>query len=66
MPETKETVKALLDRLSDDCSLDDVLYHLYVIQAVERGLEDVAQGRVIPHDEVADELRQKWLIGRAE
>ncbi len=66
MLETKETVKALLDRLPDDCSLDDVLYHLYVIQAVERGLEDVAQGRVIPHNEVADELRQKWLIGRAE
>ena len=66
MTQTKETVKALLDRLPDDCSLDDVLYHLYVIQAVERGLEDVAQGRVIPHDEVADRLRRKWQAGRAE
>ncbi len=66
MLQTKETVKALLDRLPDDCSLDDVLYHLYVIQAVDRGLEDVAQGRVIPHKEVADELRRKWLIGHAE
>ena len=66
MAQTKDTVKALLDRLPDDCSLDDVLYHLYVIQAVERGLEDVAQGRVIPHDEVADTLRRKWQAGRAE
>jgi len=66
MPQTKETVMALLDRLPDDCSLDDVLYHLYVIQAVERGLEDVAQGRVIPHDVVADNLRRKWQAGRAE
>ncbi len=66
MAQTKETVKALLDRLPDDCSLDDVLYHLYVIQAVERGLDDVAQGRVIPHDVVAEPLRRKWQAGRGE
>lgn len=66
MAQTKETVMALLGRLPDDCSLDDVMYHLYVIQAVERGLEDVAQGRVIPHDVVADRLRKKWQAGRAE
>ncbi len=29
--EAKETVRALLDRLPDDCSLDEVLYHLYVL-----------------------------------
>ena len=29
----KDTVRALLDRLPDDCSLDDVQYHLYVVQA---------------------------------
>ena len=66
MTQTKETVKALLDRLPDDCSLDDVLYHLYVIQAVESGLEDVAHDRVITHDAVAQELRRKWQVGRAK
>ena len=66
MAQTKETVQALLDRLPDDCTLDDVLYHLYVIQAVESGLEDVAQRRVIPHDVVAETLRRKWQAGRAE
>ena len=65
MPQTKETVRALLDRLPDDCSLDDVLYPLYVIQAAERGLQDIADGRVLPHAEVAAELRRKWQVGRA-
>ncbi len=60
MPNAKETVKALLGRLPDDCSLDDVMYHIYVIQSVERGLEDVAQGRVTPHDEVAETLQSRW------
>lgn len=45
--EAKEAVKALLDRLPDDCSIDDVLYHLYVLRAIERGQADVAAGRTI-------------------
>lgn len=61
----KETVRALLDRLPDDCSIDDVLYHLYVVQAVGEGLADSEAGRVVPHDEVASELRRKWLLGSA-
>ena len=58
-------MKDLLDRLPDDCSLEDVLYHLYVVQKVEAGLEDAAKGRTIPHDQVAEELRRKWQVGRA-
>jgi len=64
--ETKDTVRALLERLPDDCTLDDVLYHLYVVQAVARGRADVAAGRTIPHEQVAAELRKKWLLGAAE
>ncbi len=59
----KETVRALLDRLPNDCSLDDVMYHLYVVQAVGRGLDDGEAGRVIPHEQVATDLRRKWLLG---
>jgi predicted transcriptional regulator len=61
----KDTVRALLDRLPNDCSLDDVLYHLYVVQAIDRGLADAEAGRIIPHEQVAAELRRKWLLGSA-
>jgi len=64
--QAKQTVRQLLDRLPDDCSLDDVLYHLYVVQAVERGRTDVAAGKIIPHAQVAEELRKKWLLGITE
>jgi len=63
---TKKVVRDLLDRLPDDCTLEDVLYHLYVVQAVERGDAELAAGRTIDHDEVAAELRRKWLLGAAE
>ena len=63
--EAKQTVRELLDRLPDDCTLDDVLYHLYVLQAVARGRADVQQGRTLSHEEVAQQLRKKWLAGNA-
>jgi hypothetical protein len=61
--QTKETVRALLDRLPDDCTLDDVLYHLYVLQAVEQGREDADRDGAIEHDQVVAQLRRKWLLG---
>ena len=57
----KETVRAVLDQLPDDCSLDDVLYHVSVLQAIERGRADIEAGRTISHEQVAEELRRKWL-----
>ncbi|MCH7876022.1 MAG: hypothetical protein IH965_12070 [Gemmatimonadetes bacterium] len=64
--QAKQTVKELLDRLPDDCTLEDVLYHVYVVQEIERGLADVEAGRTVPHEKVAAELRKKWLLGASE
>ena len=63
--QVKQTVREILDRLPDDCSLDDVLYHLYVVQSVGRGKHQVDAGQTASHDEVAQALRKKWLIGAA-
>ena len=60
---TKETVLAVLERLPDDCTLEDVQYQLYVNQAIVNGHADIIAGRVVPHEQVEAELRRKWLIG---
>jgi predicted transcriptional regulator len=52
MASTKEQLRELIERLPDDCTVEDVQYHLYVQQKVERGLEDVRAGRVLSQDEV--------------
>jgi hypothetical protein len=62
----KQTVRELLDRLPDDCSLDDVLYHLYVVNTVETGRHELAAGQTLPHEEVDRELRRRWVLRRAE
>jgi len=45
MASTKEQLHQLIDRLPDDCTVEDVQYHLYVQQKVEQGLKDVRAGR---------------------
>jgi len=61
--EAKQTVRALLDRLPDDCSLDQLLYHLYVLNEIENGRADAKVGRTLSHADVAAELRNKWRHG---
>lgn len=48
----KEEARRLIDRLPEDASWDDVMYEVYVRQAIDRGIADAEAGRVIPHEEV--------------
>ena len=63
--EAKQAVRDLLDKLPDDCSLEDVLYHLYVLERLSRGISQAEAGDLIPHSQVEEELRRKWLLGAA-
>ena len=59
MSTAKEEVKALLDKLPDDCSLEDVQYHLYVVEKIHRGMERAEKEGVLSQDEVERKLN-KW------
>ena len=61
--ETKQVVRELLDKLPDDCTHDEVLYHLYVLQRVSQGRAEAKSGQLIPHEEVERDLRRRWLLG---
>ena len=61
----KQAVRELLDKLPDDCTLEEVSYHLYVLQRISQGLADAESGSLIPHEQVEQELRQRWLLGDA-
>ena len=54
----KSHARETIDRLPDDASWDDVMYELYVREAIDAGLADVAAGRTIPHDQVKGRLRE--------
>ncbi len=48
MQTAKYEVSKLLTHLPDDCTLEDIQYHLYVLQKIERGLKDAEEGRIGP------------------
>jgi predicted transcriptional regulator len=60
MQTAKEEVIDLLNQLPDDSTLEEIQYHLYVRQKIQRGLQDVDQGNVKTQEEVENRMK-KWL-----
>jgi hypothetical protein len=58
---TKEKVKLMLKRLPDDCTIEDIQYHLYVLGKVRQGLQVADSEGVLQQAEV-EGLFNKWLI----
>ena len=60
MGKPKEEVRRMLDELSDDSSYEDIQYHIYVKQKIERGLQAAEGGELIDQEEVERRM-EKWL-----
>jgi hypothetical protein len=60
MSPVKEAVIRLVQSLPDDCTMDDIHYHLYVREKVERGLRAIEEGKVVSEEE-ADRRIEEWL-----
>jgi len=61
MTTPKQAISTLLSQLPDDCTLEDIQYHLYVLTKVQQGLEVVKTQGGIPHA-IAEQRLGKWLI----
>lgn len=61
MSTAKEEVESLLNKLPDNCSLEDIQYHLYVIEKVRSGLEAAESQGTLSQDDVEGRFG-KWLI----
>jgi hypothetical protein len=48
----KNEAKRLVEELPEDATWDDLMYRIYVRQAVEAGLRDSDAGRTVSVDEV--------------
>ena len=60
MSTAKKEVGALLNKLPDDCSLEDIQYHLYIMEKVRNGLRRADSEGAVPQEEVEKRLG-KWL-----
>ena len=56
MSNTKQQVQKILEELSDDVTLEDIQYHIYVREKVEAGLRDVEDGNVVDQKEAEQRM----------
>ena len=59
MNTAKSEVESLLQRLPEDCTLEDVQYHLYVVEKIRRGAELADTEGSLTQEEVERRL-SKW------
>ena len=62
MASTKEIVRELLDNLPDDCTLDEVQYHLWVRQRIEEARREIRDGKYFTQEEIEKDFSE-WLGG---
>jgi hypothetical protein len=61
MSQAKEIVMRLLNNLPDDCTLEDIQYHLHAIQKIQKGLQDIKDGNTYTQQQAEARLA-KFII----
>lgn len=59
MSTVKDEVRALLDKLPDDCTREDIQYHLYVSEKIQKGIDRADQEGTISQTDIEKEF-QHW------
>ena len=60
MQTAKEEVIQLLKDLPDNSTIEEIQYHLYIRQKIQRGIKDVEEGRTYTQEEMETRM-EKWL-----
>lgn len=56
----KQQVIEMIQKLPDEVSVDDIIAELYFRLQVDAGLQELNEGKGIPHEEVEKRM-SKWL-----
>jgi len=59
MQSAKEEVMELLKEIPDDSTFEEIQYHLYVRQKIQRGIKDIEEGRTYTQEEMEKRM-EKW------
>jgi predicted transcriptional regulator len=56
MHSAKQAARELIEQLPESVSWNELMYELYVKQKIQEGLQELDEGRGIPHEEVKRRL----------
>ncbi len=60
MTAVKQEAQDIIQNLPDDCTYEDIQYHLYVVEKIKNGIDRAEKGGVFAHQD-AKEKMAKWL-----
>lgn len=60
MSNPKAEAKAMIEGLPEDASLEDIQYHLYVLEKVKRGIDRAETEGAISHEDAKARI-DKWF-----
>jgi predicted transcriptional regulator len=56
----KKEAQDMIQNLPDNCTYEDIQYHLYVVEKIKNGMSRAEDGEVVSHQD-AKERMAKWL-----
>jgi hypothetical protein len=60
MSTIKDKVAELIHHLPEDSTLEDIQYHLYVLEKISKGQQSIKDGKGISNEEAKARL-SKWI-----
>ena len=62
MVAVKEEAQKIIQNLPDDCTYEDIQYHLYVVEKIKNGINRAENGEVSSHQEAKKECLNGFHI----
>ena len=60
MVAVKQEVQEIIHNLPDDCTYEDIQYHLYVVEKIKNGISRAENGEISSHQD-AKKRMDRWL-----
>jgi predicted transcriptional regulator len=60
MQAVKQEAQEMIENLPDNCTYEDIQYHLYVVEKIKNGISRAKKGEVTSHKD-AKERMAKWI-----
>ena len=54
----KQKILSVIESLDENVSIDEAIYRLYLLQKVEIGRQQIAEGQFVEHDEFMKQLEE--------
>lgn len=56
----KKNVERMIRNLPENSTIEDIQYHLYVLDKIQKGQDDIRDGKGVTHEEAKSRL-SKWI-----